>query len=121
MSQQELLKKVVDTLDLSDIDHMITGSVASSLQGEPRSSPDIDVVIAIRAADVETLAKAEDTILAKLQWAVKSGGSEKQFADALSVFEVQHGNLDLDYLSKWALALGVEEMWRQLQDAAEVV
>ncbi len=38
------------------------------------------------------------TILAKLRWAKLSGGSEKQFTDALRVFEVQAGELDLDYL-----------------------
>jgi hypothetical protein len=37
----------------------------------------------------------EDTILAKLRWADISGGSEKQFTDALRVFEVQQGNVDI--------------------------
>ena len=35
MSQQELLRKVVQTLDQSSIEYMITGSVASSYQGNP--------------------------------------------------------------------------------------
>ena len=188
MSQQELLKKVVETLDRSAIDYMITGSVASSLQGEPRSTHDIDVVIAIQNSDIENLVKAfpppgyyldaksiqeaishrsmfnlidvvegdkvdfwiltnqpfdqsrfarkyleevmgislkvsrpEDTILAKLHWAVKSGGSEKQFTDALRVFEVQHDTLDLYYLNKWVVALSLEEIWERLQDEAEIV
>ena len=63
----------------------------------------------------------EDTILAKLQWAVKSGGSEKQFIDALRIFEVQHGSLELDYLNRWVVALGIEEMWKRLQDEAEII
>ena len=63
----------------------------------------------------------EDTILAKLQWALKSGGSEKQFTDALRVFEVQHGNLDLAYLTRWTVDLGIEEMWKRLQDEAEII
>lgn len=41
----------------------------------------------------------EDTILAKLRWAALSGGSEKQFIDALRVYEVQSGKLDMEYLS----------------------
>ena len=45
MSQQELLKRVVQILTGSGIDYMVTGSVASSLQGEPRSTHDIDLVI----------------------------------------------------------------------------
>lgn len=38
----------------------------------------------------------EDTILAKLRWATLSGGSEKQFTDAIRVFEVQHALLDIN-------------------------
>ncbi|MFA6434267.1 MAG: nucleotidyltransferase [Elusimicrobiales bacterium] len=56
MSQQELLKKVVKALDENMIDYMITGSVASSFYGVPRSTHDIDVVVAIGKADVERLA-----------------------------------------------------------------
>ncbi|MGY8823735.1 MAG: nucleotidyltransferase domain-containing protein [Candidatus Latescibacterota bacterium] len=166
MSQQELLRKVVKTLDQNDLDYMITGSVASSLQGEPRSTHDIDLVLSIQETAIGNLVEAfpapayhldaesireaishksmfnlidvaegdkvdfwlltnqafdqsrfarkyaeevlgmrlkvsspEDTILAKLQWALKSGGSEKQFTDALRIFEVQYGNLDLGYLN----------------------
>ena len=58
MSQQELLRKVIETLDRSGIDYMVSGSVASSLQGEPRSTHDIDVVVSIQETDVETLVGA---------------------------------------------------------------
>lgn len=34
MSQQELLKKIIDILDKADIEYMLTGSFVSSLQGE---------------------------------------------------------------------------------------
>jgi hypothetical protein len=44
MSQQELLAKVVGALDQLEIQYMITGSIVSSLQGEPRSTHDIDIV-----------------------------------------------------------------------------
>ncbi len=188
MSQQELLKEVVETLDQNGIDYMLTGSVVSSLQGEPRSTHDIDVVVAMQETDIEKLIDAflppiyyldaesireaishrsmfnlinvvegdkvdfwilteqafdqsrfarkyvedvwgmrlqmsspEDTILAKLHWAVKAGGSEKQLTDALRIFEVQCGSLDLDYLNRWAIALGVEEMWKRLQEEAEIL
>jgi len=186
MSQQELLAKVITTLDRIGIDYMLTGSLASSLQGEPRSTHDIDVVVAIKKSDIKMLTRAfpppvyylsadaiheaisnmsmfnlidvvdgdkvdfwiltaeafdrsrfarkytetvsgmkvkvsrpEDTLLAKLNWALKSGGSEKQYTDALRIFEVQHRGLDMTYLAKWALILGVEEMWHRLQDEAE--
>ena len=45
--------------------------------------------------------------------------SERQFTDALRIFEVRYGDLDLDYLNKWVVTLGIEEMWKGLQDEAE--
>jgi hypothetical protein len=185
MSQQELLKRVVETLDALKVGYMVTGSVTSSLQGDPRSTHDIDLVVdltgdaatrlhrafppvqfyvsdqAIREAIkhrtmfnlidnfsgdkvdfwvltdepfdrsrferrrvVEALglrfpvSAPEDTILMKLRWAELSGGSEKQFRDALRVYEVQHGVLDLDYLNTWAARLGVESLWHRLRTEA---
>lgn len=187
MSQQELLKKVIQALDRAKIQYMITGSVVSSLHGEPRSTHDIDMVVAIQSPKVREFVEAfppsdfyldkdsihdainrrsmfnlidlkggdrvdfwiltdepfdqsrfarryseefmglkmqvstpEDTILAKLRWAKLSGGSEKQFTDALRVYEVQHGKLDIKYLKQWAKNLDVESLWKRLMDEAEV-
>ena len=50
MSQQELLRLVVRSLDDLDVEYMLTGSIVSSLQGEPRSTHDIDLVVAIEPA-----------------------------------------------------------------------
>ena len=61
----------------------------------------------------------EDTILAKLRWAKLSGGSEKQFTDALRVYEVQYGNLDIAYLEYWARKLDVGSLWKRVMDEAE--
>ena len=33
----------------------------------------------------------------------------------------RYGNLDLDYLNKWVVTLGIEEMWKGLQDEAETI
>ena len=55
MSQQELLKKITRALEENRIDYMVTGSVASSLQGEPRSTQDIDVVVVMKKADAGPL------------------------------------------------------------------
>src|SRR3989339_2051927 len=188
MSQQELLKKVIQTLDDAGIQYLVTGSVASSLQGEPRSTHDIDLVVAIERSDAKKLVEAfplpafyldegsimdainrqgmfnlidvtsgdkvdfwiltnepfdrsrfarkyaeevwgmriivsspEDTILAKLRWAKLSGGSEKQFTDALRVYEVQYGKLDIDYIKHWVKKLNVESLWKRLTDEAETV
>jgi hypothetical protein len=51
----DTLRFVVEVLDSHGIAYMVTGSVASSLQGEPRATHDLDVVVAIRAQDASAL------------------------------------------------------------------
>ena len=188
MSQQELLRKVVETLVKANIDYMVTGSIASSLQGEPRSSIDIDFIIDIKKPSVKKLINAfpapeyyldeesiidamskksmfnlinvvrgekvdfwlltadpfdksrffrryeevymgakvyvsspEDTILAKLHWAKLSGGSNKQFIDALGVYEVQYAKLDQNYLENWAEELDVQSYLKEIEKQAKVL
>jgi predicted nucleotidyltransferase len=55
MSQQELLKRIIQLLDARKIAYMVTGSVTSSLQGEPRSTHDIDFVIDVPADAPDSL------------------------------------------------------------------
>lgn len=188
MSQQELLKKVVKTLERIGIPYVITGSVVSSLYGEPRTTHDIDIVVAVEKSKVHELVKAfpppdfyldeegffeaidkqgmvnlinvkegdkvdfwilnnelfnqssfsrrivetftgmkmqvltpEDVILSKLRWVKLSGGSEKQFTDALRVYEVQYQKLDMKYIEQWAKKLDVESLWKKLQKKAEIM
>ena len=183
MSQPELLKRVVDVLGRAGVDYAVTGSWASSLQGEPRSTHDIDIIVAMPASAIMLLlatfrepefflqeqsirdairtggmfnllwvdqgdkvdfwmlkdepfdrsrfarrrviqvfgidlsvTSPEDTILAKLRWSKISGGSEKQFTDALRVYELQQPNLDLPYIEQWVSRLGVEDEWRKIRD-----
>ena len=58
MAQQDLLTYAIRTLDGAGIDYMVTGSIVSSLQGEPRSTHDVDVVVAIEPHHVEALLDA---------------------------------------------------------------
>jgi len=188
MSQQELLKKVIQVLEAVDIPYMVTGSIASSLQGEPRLTHDIDIIISVTTSSVKTLLKVfpppdyhldegsiyeaiktnysfnlidvkggnkvdfwlltdepfdqsrfsrrylekfkdikiyvsrpEDTILAKLRWAKFSNGSEKQFKDALRIYEVQHPNLDIEYIINWSKVLGIESLFERLLNEAKFI
>lgn len=187
MSQQELLKKVISALEAVGIDYMITGSIASSLQGEPRSTHDIDIIIIIQTSSVDKfveffppsmyylnkdsifkaienhdmfnlieisegdkvdfwiltddtydrirfsrkyteefsgikiqVSRPEDTILSKLRWAMLSGGSEKQFIDALRIYEVQYEILDKDYLEYWVRELNIGSLWKRLKQEADI-
>lgn len=55
MSQPGLLKKAAQAFRELDAPFMLTGSLASSLQGEPRATHDVDVVVSITTAQIEGL------------------------------------------------------------------
>ncbi|MBI5815016.1 MAG: hypothetical protein HZB29_05345 [Nitrospinae bacterium] len=67
------------------------------------------------------VSRLEDTILMKLAWSRKSGGSEKQFTDALRVYEVQYGALDMTYMEHWAQALEVNDALDRIKREAKPV
>jgi len=57
------------------------------------------------------IASPEDTVLSKLRWFRKTNEtSERQWNDVLGVLTVKAGELDLDYLRKWSLELGVSDL-----------
>jgi hypothetical protein len=184
--EEEALRAVVARLDGLGIAYMVTGSLASTHHGRPRTTQDVDVVIdpdaealsrlvaglhddgfyvddgvaaealsrrgqfnAIqpesgvkidlivrkqRAFSIEELsrrksvelaggtrvsiASAEDSVLSKLEWARRAGGSEKQLADVVGVLEVQGEALDRDYVERWADALGLTDLWRRVSPPA---
>jgi hypothetical protein len=106
VSATSLLRTVVAALDDAGIPHMLVGSFASMSHGAPRATQDIDMV----TLDVDLyLATAEDTVLAKLEWAA-IGGSDRHVADAATVLAVGAGQLDEQYLDHWATKLGVSDL-----------
>jgi hypothetical protein len=56
MSQSELLIFVLAQLNKNTIPYMVTGSVVSSLQGEPRSTHDIDLIVMLDVQSASSLA-----------------------------------------------------------------
>jgi len=74
------------------------------------------VAVAFKGATLQ-VASPEDTILSKLEWS-RRGESERQYRDALGVFEVQRGSLDLRYVREWAEKLRVGELLRRLETEA---
>lgn len=180
--EEEALTRVVRLLETLAVPYMVTGSVASSHHGRPRTTHDVDIVIdpssealkrlvaglaeagfyvderaaqdALRrrrqfnviethtAAKIDLivrkerpfsreemgrrravelssglrvdLASPEDTVLSKLEWARKGGGSVKQLADVAGVLEVSGPSLDRAYVERWARMLGVFDLWRRV-------
>ncbi len=57
-------------------------------------------------------ASPEDTILSKLEW-YRMGGevSERQWRDILGVLKTRVGELDMEYLRKWAEDLKVQDLF----------
>jgi hypothetical protein len=59
------------------------------------------------------VASAEDTTLAKLEWA-RLGESERQRRDVSGAFEMQGGGIDRGGVERWARELGVEELGQRV-------
>ncbi len=65
------------------------------------------------------IATAEDTLLAKLDWFVKGGGtSDRQWSDIAGVIRLQRDKLDIDYLREWAARLNVMDLLDKALDEA---
>jgi hypothetical protein len=61
------------------------------------------------------VASAEDTVLAKLEWA-QMGESERQLIDVARVLEARRDALDHDYLRRWASTLEIQHMLDRAQE-----
>jgi len=172
---------IVAELERFGIPHMVAGSFASTLHGEPRTTHDIDLVIdpdwpslhrfahelershfyvneeAVREAwerrgqfnvvlldsgwkvdliirkdrlfsrteferrqpatigDAQVfVATAEDTIVAKLEWASR-GESERQLRDVVGILGMSGDRLDVAYVERWVRELGLQEIWARAQ------
>jgi hypothetical protein len=58
VSEQALLSRLVAALDAAGVPYMLTGSLASSAQGVPRASHDVDIVISVTSDDAPRLLSA---------------------------------------------------------------
>jgi hypothetical protein len=62
-------------------------------------------------------ATAEDTIVAKLEWAMR-GESERQLRDVVSMLAVNGDALDYAYIAHWVQALNLSTSWERALEAA---
>jgi hypothetical protein len=63
------------------------------------------------------LATAEDTIIAKLEWA-RAGESERQLRDVAGILDVSGETIDRAYIGRWIEELGLEDAWRRASELA---
>lgn len=60
------------------------------------------------------VASAEDTIVAELDWARRTGGSERKLRDVGGGVQVRGADLDRLYVERWAARLGVKDLWERV-------
>ncbi len=63
------------------------------------------------------VASAEDTIVAKLEWSKKSGGSERQHRDVEGILATMGADLDRDHIERWVRELGLKTEWETVLGA----
>jgi hypothetical protein len=56
------------------------------------------------------VATAEDTIIAKLEWA-RAGESERQLRDVVGILDVSGEHLDREYIASWVEDLDLRALW----------
>lgn len=83
-------------------------------KARPFSRSELDRRVPAKVLGVEVfVATAEDTILAKLEWA-KLGESERQLRDVKGIVDVKAESLDRAHIERWLDDLGVRELWQKL-------
>ena len=84
----------------------------------PFSREELGRRIRVRLLDTDAdIATAEDTIIAKLEWATE-GQSERQLRDVAAMLETQGDSLDQEYIGRWIRALGLEDAWARTREVA---
>ena len=71
--------------------------------------------VRLLGVDVD-VATAEDTIIAKLEWA-QAGESERQLRDVAGIVGVSGDTLDRDYLERWIAELDLGAVWARAREA----
>ncbi len=80
--------------------------------------------VSLQVAEIQRaldFSSAEDVILHKLSWYRDGGGvSRRQWQDVQGVMRLQKDGLDMDYLSRWAPELGIQDLLEEALQAAGI-
>ena len=113
---------VADAIDASGSEYFVGGSVASSLQGEPRATNDIDFVVAMLGhrvrAFVEKLGSDFEVDQAMLRDALSRGGSANIFylpmvtkIDIFGLGSTPYDEVEFARRRRMKVRTGGEELW----------
>jgi hypothetical protein len=111
VAREELRRRgqfnIIDGLTAWKVDVIIRKARAFSQEEMARRVP--ATVLGVKVF----VATAEDTILAKLEWA-KLGESERQLRDVRALLEARGDSLDLAHIEEWLDDLGVRALWERV-------
>ncbi len=98
---------------------MVTGWKADLIARKPRAFSRAEFErrqrVAFGACEL-WMASAEDVVVSKLEWAARSGGSERQLRDVRGVLHRHRETLDLAYVKRWVAELGLMAEWKAVRD-----
>ena len=100
-----LLRTIVGILDTIGVPHMVVGSFASSVHGEPRTTRDLDLVIDPTREQLDQLLAALDP--------------DQYFEDVAGIVRIRGAELDLAYVQRWVDEMGVAELWERTKLLAD--
>ena len=90
----EVALVVARALDRAGVAYFVGGSIASSFQGEPRATNDIDFVVDLAPDRIDPLIEGGEV-------------SNQQWRDVIEVLRVSGARLDDAYLDTWADRLSI--------------
>jgi hypothetical protein len=99
---------IIDGATAWKVDVIFRKARASSVEEMSRRVPAVVLGVAV------FVATAEDTVLAKLEWA-KLGESERQLRDVRGMLQTKGASLDVAYVERWLDELGVRELWERVR------
>lgn len=122
----EMMKDAIEHRSSFNLIHYETAFKVDIFIRKPRAFDQMQLSrrrVSVIATDPEEsvyITSPEDTVLAKLEW-YRMGGevSDRQWRDILGILKTRTGDLDVEYLHKWAAELHVSELLeRALQESS---
>jgi hypothetical protein len=116
-ADDEMMKDAIEHRSSFNLIHYETAFKVDIFIRKPRAFDGMQLErrkVAIIAIDPEArvyVTSPEDTVLAKLEW-YRMGGevSDRQWRDILGILKTRAGELDLEYLHKWAVQLHIGDL-----------